>query len=134
MWQYYIILGLGIVFLLAAVLSFRNTLAFIKNGHKTIATVIDLHEYESEGKVYAPVFTFYTRDNQLITYELPEGNDPPSWKIGETETIIYDPSDPSRAYLYSYFRIFTWTIILLSIALPLIVVGGGYFVAERLLK
>lgn len=133
MWQYYIILGLGIIFFLAAIFSFKNTIAFLKSGHKTTATVVDLRSYESEGEVFAPIFTYRTINDQLLTYELSEGTNPAAWKIGETETIIYDPYDPSRAYLYSYFRIFTWTLVLLSISLPLIVVGAGYFVAERFL-
>ncbi|WP_246250244.1 MULTISPECIES: DUF3592 domain-containing protein [Sphingobacterium] len=104
---------------------------FLKNGDKATATVIDLHKYESEGEVFAPVFTFRTKDNRVITYELAEGNDPPTWKVGETTTVIYDPVDPSKVSLYSYFRVFVWTLVLLSIALPLLVIGGGYFIAAR---
>jgi len=131
MWQYYLILGLGVVFLLLAIFSFRNTMEFLQNGDKATATVIDLHKYESEGEVFAPVFTFRTKDNQVITYELAEGNYPPTWKIGETTTVVYDPADPSKVSLYSYFRVFIWTLVLLSIALPLLVIGGGYFIAAR---
>ena len=131
MWQYYLILGLGVVFLLLAIFSFRNAMEFLQNGDKATATVIDLHKYESEGEVFAPVFTFRTKDNQVITYELAEGNDPPTWKVGETTTVIYDPVDPSKVSLYSYFRVFVWTLVLLSIALPLLVIGGGYFIAAR---
>ncbi|WP_426479137.1 DUF3592 domain-containing protein [Chryseobacterium sp. CBSDS_008] len=133
MWQYYIILGLGLVFLLLAGYSFRNTMIFLKNGEKAIATVSDLHKFESEGELFAPIFTFQTKDKLSVTFELREGNDPPAWEIGETTTIIYDPSDPSKVSLYSYLRIFIWTLVLLSIALPLIVVGGGYFIASRFL-
>lgn len=133
MWQYYLILGLGVVFFVWAVYSFRNTMTFLNNGYKATATVIDFHKYESDGEAFAPIFTFRTKDNQLITYELAEGNDPPAWKIGETITVIYDPSDPSKVSLYSYFRVFIWTLVLLSISLPLLVIGGGYFIAARFL-
>lgn len=126
-------LALGLLFLLVAIISCCHTLKFLNNGYKATATVIDYHKYESDGEVYAPIFTFRTTDNQLVTYELPEGNNPPSWKIGETVTIIYDPSHPSNLSLYSYFRLFALPLVLLSIALPLIVVGGGYFIAERFL-
>lgn len=124
---------LGLLFLVMAIYSFHNTIAFLKKGDRATATVVDLHKYESEGEVFAPIFTFRTKDNQLITYELAEGNNPPAWKIGETTTVIYDPSDPSKLSLYSYFRVFIWTLVLLSIAFPLIVIGGGYFIAARFL-
>lgn len=71
MWQYHIILAFGFVFLLVAIISCRHTLKFLNNGHKATATVIDYHKYESDGEVYAPIFTFLTTDNQLMTYELP---------------------------------------------------------------
>lgn len=131
MWQYYFILGLGLVFLVLGIYSFRNTMLFLKKGDKATATVIELHRYESDGEVFAPIFAFRTKDNQLITYELSEGTDPPAWEIGETATVIYDSADPSKVSLYSYFRVFIWTLVLLSISLPLLVIGGGYFIAAR---
>jgi hypothetical protein len=134
MWQYYMILGAGVILLLLAVFSFRNTLTFMKKSEKTTGTVISLRTIQSEGEVYVPVFSYQTKDNRVLTYELAEGSNPPSWKIGETETILYDPANPSKARLYTYFRLFTWTLVLTSLALPLLVIGGGYFVAELFLK
>lgn len=63
MWQYCIILDLGLVFLTLAIYSFRHTMAFLKHGDKATATVIDFHRYESDGEVFAPIFTFRTKDN-----------------------------------------------------------------------
>ena len=131
MWQYYLILGLGLAFLVLSIYSFHNTMVFLKKGNKAIATVVDLHRYESDGESFAPVFNFRTQDNLSITYELAEGTDPPAWEIGETVTVIYDPADPSKVSLYTYFRLFIWTLVLLSIALPLLVIGVGYFIATK---
>lgn len=134
MWQYYIILGAGIVLFIFAFLSLRNTLSFLKKAEKATATVTSLREYESEGTVFSPLFTFRTQNNTEYTYELPEGTNPSAWSVGDTETVIYDPDDPSSVSLYTYFRIFIWPLVLISIALPLLVVGGGYFIAEQFLK
>ncbi|RBQ11724.1 hypothetical protein DRW42_00130 [Pedobacter miscanthi] len=57
---------------------------------------------------------------------------PPSWKIGETGIIMYDPKDPSKAKLFSYFRLFAWPLVLVSLAIPLILMGGGYLIANLL--
>ncbi|MCJ7932660.1 MAG: DUF3592 domain-containing protein [Chryseobacterium sp.] len=134
MWYYYVILGAGIILLILAFFSFRDTLSFLKRAEKATGTVTSLRTIQSEGEVYLPVFTFRTKNNIEYTYELSEGSNPPSWSVGETETIIYDPADPSAARLYTYFRIFGWTIVLISIALPLLVIGGGYCIAEQFLK
>ena len=134
MWQYYLILGAGIVLFVAALLSFRNTLSFLKKAERSTATVTSLRVYDSDGEVFSPLFTFRTRNNVEYTYELPEGTNPSAWSVGETETVIYDPDDPSSVELYTYFRIFAWPLILISIALPLLVIGGGYFIAAQFLK
>jgi hypothetical protein len=134
MWQYYLILGAGIVLSVAALLSFRNTLSFLKKAERSTATVTSLRVYDSDGEVFSPLFTFRTRNNIEYTYELPEGTNPSAWSVGETETVIYDPDDPSSVELYTYFRIFAWPLILISIALPLLVIGGGYFIAAQFLK
>ncbi|WP_312992902.1 DUF3592 domain-containing protein [Chryseobacterium flavum] len=134
MWQYYIILGAGVILFVAALLSFRNTLSFLKKAEKATATVTSLRVDNSDGEVYLPVFTFRTQNNIEYTYELPEGTNPSAWSVGETETVIYDPDDPSSVSLYTYFRIFVWPLVLMSIALPLLVIGSGYFIAAQFLK
>lgn len=134
MWQYYLMSGAGLGLLILAVFSLKNTLSFLKKAERTTGTVTSLRMIESDGEVYLPVFTFQTSDHIEYTYGLSEGSNPPAWTIGDTETIIYDPEDPSHAGLYTYFRIFAWPLIWISIALPLLVIGGGYFVAEQYLK
>ncbi len=135
MWQYYIILGAGIVLSIFAFLSLKSTLSFLKKAEKATATVTSLRVYESDGEIFSPLFTYRTRDNIEYTYELPEGTNPSAWSVGDTETVIYDPNDPTSVSLYTYFRIFVWPLVLICIALPLlVVVGGGYFIADQFLK
>ncbi|WP_312296493.1 DUF3592 domain-containing protein [Chryseobacterium sp.] len=134
MWQYYIILGAGIVLSIFAFLSLKSTLSFLKKAEKATATVTSLRVYESDGEIFSPLFTYRTRDNIEYTYELPEGTNPSAWSVGDTETVIYDPNDPTSVSLYTYFRIFVWPLVLICIALPLLVVGGGYFIADQFLK
>ncbi|MGE8514748.1 MAG: DUF3592 domain-containing protein [Chryseobacterium culicis] len=134
MWQYYFILGAGVILFVAALLSLKSTLLFLKKAEKATATVTSLREFESDGVIFSPLFTFRTQNNIEYTYELPEGTNPSAWSVGETETVIYDPDDPSSVELYTYFRIFAWPLILISIALPLLVVGAGYFIAAQFLK
>ncbi|AZA84624.1 DUF3592 domain-containing protein [Chryseobacterium lactis] len=134
MWQYYLMLGAGLILFILALFSFKNTLSFLKTAEKVTGTVTSLREVDSDGLVYFPVFTYRAKNNIEYTYGLAEGSNPPGWSVGDTETIIYDPEDPARASLYTYFRIFAWPLIFVSVALPLLVIGGGYFIAEHYLK
>jgi len=100
------------------------------------ATVIDLeHSKDSDGDdVYKPTFKFMTKQNQEIEYRYSFSTKPASWTIGDKTTIAYDPNHPTDAKVLTYFGTFNITIILLAIAMPLIVVGAGYYLTNPYLR
>jgi hypothetical protein len=132
---YSISLAIGLILLVISLFIFKESLGFIKRSERAIATVIELVEIkDSEGATYKPVFKFRSRYNQEIIYRHIVSSSPARWYVGEETTIAYDPVDPTVAKLLTYFGIFRWTIILMAIAMPLIVIGGGYYVAQSFLK
>jgi hypothetical protein len=133
--DYKLVLVFGVVFLVAAVYFFQKSLDFIQSGTKTVATVIELRKTtDSDGKwMYQPIFRFQTLEREEMIFEHSTSSSSPSFEVGEKVDIVYDPSDPGKAKLLTYFGAFSWTIILLCIALPLIVIGGGYFYTQQYL-
>jgi hypothetical protein len=133
---YSILLASGVILLAISLFKFGESLAFIRKSERAIGTVIELEEREDgEGnRSYKPIFKFKTSANQEITCLSPVSSSPPAWKIGEEAIIAYNPANPSQAKVLTYFGAFLWTIVFMAIAMPLIVVGGGYFVAQILLK
>jgi hypothetical protein len=110
-------------------------MAFINKGGRAKATVTELEKMtDSDGTTYKPVFKFKTSLNQEIIYRHNISSSPPEWKVGDETTILYDSDDPQKVKLLSYFGLFRWTIILMAIAMPLIVIGGGYYIAQSFLK
>lgn len=132
---YAITLTIGIIILIISLFLLKKSIAFIRNGEHAIATVIELKENkDSDGTTYYPIFKFTTANNEEIIYKYNASTSPPSWSIGEHATIAYDSNNPKRAKLLTYFGAFIWTVVLMAIAMPLIVIGGGYYIAQSFLK
>ncbi|MBO9573963.1 MAG: DUF3592 domain-containing protein [Chitinophagaceae bacterium] len=134
MW-YTITLTVGLILLVISLFLLRDSLAFLKDSERAVATVIQLDRVSgSDGDTYKPVFTFKTVSGQEITYRHGVSSSPPSWSVGEETVIAYKAGDPSVARLVTYFGTFGWSIVLMAIAMPAIVVGGGYYLAQGVLK
>lgn len=132
---YSITLTIGIVLLVISLFVFKASLTFIKESDRAIGTVIDLERIKNkDGATYKPIFKFKTKTNQEVIYRHFSSSSPPSWDIGEEATIAYDPNNPTTAKLLTYFGAFSWTIALMAISMPLIVIGGGYYVVQGFLK
>ncbi len=125
---------IGLLLLIASLFMLKKSIAFLKNSERTVATVIRIETVSgSDGNTYKPIFSFKTNTNEEIIYPSPFSSSPPGWDIGDEATIAYDRNQPNNAKVLTYFGAFSWTIILMSIAMPLLVIGGGYHLAQKLL-
>ncbi|MEO5890398.1 MAG: DUF3592 domain-containing protein [Ferruginibacter sp.] len=132
---YSISLTVGIILLALSLIIFKKSLAFIKQSDRAIGTVIELERIsDTDGVTFKPIFKFKTSTNQEIIYRHISSSSPSNWDVGEQATIAYDPNIPTKARLLTYFGTFSWTIVLMAISMPLIVIGGGYYVAQAFLK
>lgn len=129
---YTITLFAGILLAIFAFFKFKQSMNFLKTGGRATATVIELETVHSSdgGPTYKPIFRFSTIKKQSVTYRHHTSSSPAAWDIGEKTTIVYDYENPENAKLLTYFGAFGWTIILLSIAMPCLVIGGGYLLAK----
>ncbi len=134
MW-YTLTLVVGITLLFISIFKCRESLAFLKNSERTVGKVIDLeHIQGNDGPTYKAIFKFTTKANKDITFRQNSSSNPPSWRVDEEVMIAYDPQNPDQARVLSYFGVFSWSIVLMAIAMPAIVVGGGYHLASYVLK
>ncbi len=134
MW-YSLTLVIGVILLVIAMALMQKTLRFLKDSERTIGTVIELERIkDSDGDTFKPIFKFKTRQNQEIIHRHISSSNPSSWGIGDEVAIAYDYNNPTDARVLTYFGTFSWTIVLTAIAIPLIVVGGGYHIAQHYLR
>ena len=134
MW-YSITLAVGVTLLIISLLTLKKSLAFLRSSNRAIATVIELERIsDSDGTSYKPVFKFKAATGQEVIYKQSSSSNPPGWEVGEEATIAYDANNPNEARLLTYFGAFSWTIVLMALAMPMLVVGGGYYLAQQFLK
>lgn len=124
----------GLVLLHVAYRQYRRTRRLLRNGERATARVIDIVRRKASRR-YArlPVFQFVTSTGQLVVYEHNAATSPPTWEIGEETTVYYDPANPGLARLPGYWNLFGVCVLATAIALPCLIVGGGYFLYVTLM-
>ncbi len=125
----YIILFLAALTLLYyAQNDYTKAMHLLKTGINTEAIVTEIKENnDGDGTSYTPIFTFQDLQGNKISFANPVSTSTVVWKKGEPVSIVYDPAVPSFAKVVSYWGLFRWTIILLTTAVPLLIISLGYF-------
>lgn len=124
---YWGLFAAGLIAMYFAIKMYNETSELLQTGVKTKAIVKDLIEVSGDdGSTYKPVFEYIDRSNATKEFKSEVNSSPPAYKVGEKVAIVYDPKDLEEVKVVSYWGLYRWTIILLSIAAPLIIIGGGY--------
>ena len=125
---YFIFLIAGGLLLRGALVALRSRLTFVKNGERSVGTVVQIIESkDSEGTYYFPVFEINSRLHETVTYKPGTAYSTSWWKIGDTAAFIFEPSKPDTVRPLNYWRIFWWPLSLMAVAIDLLVIGAGYF-------
>lgn len=95
------------------------------NGASTIGTVIRLEESsDSDGTSYSPVFQ-YEANGQTYEFESQNSSNPPTHRVGDRDTIFYDPANPQHAQIDSFMDMWLAPSLLFCF-------GGGGFIFTNL--
>ncbi len=125
------LLLLSLVLVYFAMKQYSNTKELLNTGVKTSAEVIDLIESRGEdGYTYKPVFEYTDRTGSKMTFESDISSSPAPYQIGDYVDIIYSLDSGNRK-IVSFWGLYRWTILLLSFAAPLLIIGGGYLLYAR---
>ncbi|MBO9731462.1 MAG: DUF3592 domain-containing protein [Chitinophaga sp.] len=125
---YSIFIIIGSLLLVAAVASMKNRMAFLNKGERAVGTVVNLEKRkDDEGEFYYPVFEVRTRQQERMEYKSSGGSSFPLWKVGDTRNFIFIPGKPETLVHLSYWKLFGWSLILMSVSVDLLMIGAGYF-------
>lgn len=126
-----IILIVGLVLLVLGVQLFMSSRKFLETGVKTKATVIENIAVRSQGSnhtytMYAPLLEYEVKGKKK-TYTPNARSNPPAYDIGDKVPIVYSAKNSQNVRIISYWGVYLGSNILLAIGLPMLLIGGGYF-------
>lgn len=129
--KYILYLLTGLILLAISLYQLKQSLDFIHRSERAIGTVTSLEENDG---AFSPVFTVKTKEGDQIIYHHPFSSNPASWAIGEEATFLCESGSSPSAKMMSYFGLFDWAIVFMAIAVPLIVIGAGYYLLRPLVR
>ncbi len=122
---------LSMVLIFSAVKQYSNTKALLSTGTPTVATVIDMIEVRSsDGYTYKPVYEYVDGVGAKVVFESSISAKPAPHDIGDQVDIICSQNGDDRK-IVSFWGLYRWPVILLSLASPLLIIGGGYLLYIR---
>ena len=109
-----------------------SSYGFYSNGIEVESTVVRLESSHSSdsGTTYSPVYR-YIVDGQEYEYESVNSSSPPSHDVGEVVTLLYDPDDPGRARVNSFWELWLLPVILCPVSLFMVLLSIGIPVLVR---
>jgi len=102
---------LGVVF--AAFMLWR-TVSLLRVAAKASGVVVEEVRRSSQdgGTSYAPRVRFHARDGKAVDFVSSISSSPPRYVVGDRVSVIYDPANPSRARINSFWDLWFLPMIL----------------------
>ena len=127
----FILLPVSAVILLGVSIWFTySSYVFAATGVEVPGKVVRLESFYSDGSTtYSPVFS-YTYEGKQYEYESVNSSSFPSNQVGDVETLLVNPNNPSKARQNSFWELWllpsilcpiSFMMIILSIGIPLLV-------------
>ena len=124
------LLLISTILILFAIKNYKTTQGLLANGIRTEAKVIDFITISGEdGYTYAPLFEYKDQSNNTVTFESNVSSSPPAYDVGELVGLIYS-KDGNERKIISFWGLYRWTIILLAVAAPLLIIGVAYIIYQ----
>jgi uncharacterized protein DUF3592 len=122
----YLFLLVGAALLAAAVVSARNTQAFIAQASTSPGTVIDLvRRHSDDSDTYAPVVSFATQAGETVQFTSNTSSSPPAYHRGEHVQVLYRPLAPHDARIDGFLSIWGGSVIFGALGGVFFAIGAG---------
>ena len=116
-----------------AALWYKKTEGFIEKAVRAEARVVHVEERRSDdGTMHYPVFSFEDEDGIKHKIYSKMGSRPPSWNIGDTVVVFYDPQNPGKTKIDSFASLWLGPAIFAGLGLIPLGFGALIFLAGPL--
>lgn len=119
--------GIGLFFLCTTLFLWVNDQKKLKPWIKVEGTIIDLVGQDT----YAPVFEFKAKNGDIFNVKSNTSSNPPSFEINEKVEVIYDPQNPNKAKINTFFQLYLIEFILGIIAIIFTCIGFGMLFFQK---
>jgi len=127
----YIFAIIGLALLTGCVYLYSDKQAFKKKAEISQGVVVELIiERFDKTIMYAPIISFTTKEGDKIEFTSAIGNNSPSYRVGETVEIIYDPKEPNKADINSFTSLWMAPLILGVFGIIFFLIGFSIFLHE----
>jgi uncharacterized protein DUF3592 len=127
-------LGVGALFLIIALLLWKQTRGFLAHARQTTGTVVELREVrDSDGgsSTWKPVVNFVADDGRDITFAASFSSKPAPYDVGERVDVLYLPDDPLQARIKGFSSLWLGSSILGGMGLAFGGIGAGILLGTR---
>jgi hypothetical protein len=103
-----------------------SSYVFVTTGIEVQGTVVRLESSSDTdgGTTYSPVFS-YTYEGKQYEYESINSSNPPSNQVGDVETLLVNPNNPSKARQNSIWELWLVPCIICPVSLVMIALSIG---------
>jgi hypothetical protein len=120
------VIGLGM--LVGSFFVYFNTSRFIAAASEAEGKVVALDRSRSSSSsgsstTYRPVVEFNTATGKRIEFTSSVGSSPPSHRVGEPVTVLYNPADPYSARIKSFFQLWFGFLIVFLLGFVFAAIG-----------
>jgi hypothetical protein len=100
-WVPYLFIVIGLGLLVGGVYSGQKRANFLANAETTQGKVVSMESSTSDGStVYYPIVRYtFPQSNQSVKFKHNVGSSHPSWRTGETVTVLFNPADKNDAMI-----------------------------------
>jgi len=127
-------LGSAVLFLAGAVCFVHRNHSFNASAVRAEGTIVELIESassDSHRRMYTPVFTYRDRNGTEYRHKSSHSSYPPIGEVGDKIEVLYDPKDPSRVKINTFFGNWGVPLILGGIGLVDAIVGLAFLAVSR---
>jgi hypothetical protein len=121
--------AVGMGMLVGSLFALADTRGFISRAVEAEGQVIALDRSRSSSRsgssstTYRPVVEFTSGTGKRIEFTSSVGSNPPSHRVGEAVTVLYNPADPYSARIKSFFQLWFGFLIVFFLGLVFAVIG-----------
>jgi hypothetical protein len=119
-----IAIAIGLALALGAAWSARSRMAFLDGAQRYEGIVVDLVGSDQQDPTWTPVVRWRDAAGEHDTRGSFSSN-PPAFELGERVGVYARPGEPEGAVLDSKFSLWTWPIVLGTLAEPFLFFGIG---------